>query len=350
MLSNPIYIGRIRHGARVYAGEHQSIITEDVFNRVQERLAEQAPCLRGTSAKSDIHLLTGLLFDETGDRLSPVHANKEGKRYRYYMSRRLKDGRSNNQDGWRIPASEVEAIVLWQLKELLTDKPTLSNWMQAAGQTAYIEQAFTKAQEASNLLGTAGRFSSNTREIVHMAIRRIELAGNCIRIGIDKDAVANWLAGANLLSGDAGKLQNEGRRRSATKTMAPLHDASDTDLHIVELPLSLRRRGIGRRLVIEGQDSSLRHLDQPLIGMIAKAQAYLDMLTDGRGFGRKDVAERFGVHPEDVSRLLPLAFLSPRITEAILTGQQPADLSVRHLARHIDLPINWVEQEKLLGI
>ncbi|KQZ12254.1 hypothetical protein ASD50_12845 [Mesorhizobium sp. Root552] len=350
MLSNPIYIGRIRHGATVYAGEHQSIITEEIFNRVQGRLAEQAPCPRGTSAKSDIHLLTGLLFDETGDRLSPVHANKEGKRYRYYMSRRLKDGRSNNQDGWRIPASEIEPIVLWQLKELLADKPTLSKWMQTAGQAAYIEQAFTKAQEASNLLETAGRFSSNTREIVHMAIRRIGLAGDCIKIGIEKEAVANWLAGANLPSGKAGKFDSDDRRRRTTKTTASLNDASDPDLHIIELPLSLRRRGIGRRLVIEGQGSSLRHPDQPLIGMIAKAHAYLDMLTNGQGFGRKDVAERFGVHPEDVSRLLPLAFLSPRITEAILTGQQPAELSVRHLARHIDLPINWADQAKMLGI
>lgn len=83
---------------------------------------------------------------------------------------------------------------------------------------------------------------------------------------------------------------------------------------------------------------------------MAEARAYLDMLTDGQGFGREDVAERFGVHPEDVSRLLPLAFLSPRITEAILTGQQPATLSVRHLACHIDLTINWADQEKMLDI
>jgi len=50
-----------------------------------------------------------------------------------------------------------------------------------------------------------------------------------------------------------------------------------------------------------------------------------------------------------MSRLLPLAFLSPRIVEAILLGEQPADLSVRHLARSIDLPIGWAEQSWLLG-
>ena len=45
-----------------------------------------------TSASKDGgHLLNGLIYDETGDRLGPVHATKAGKRYRYYVSRRLLD-------------------------------------------------------------------------------------------------------------------------------------------------------------------------------------------------------------------------------------------------------------------
>lgn len=102
--------------------------------------------------------------------------------------------------------------------------------------------------------------------------------------------------------------------------------------------------------MIEGQGASLRRLDQSLIDMVARAHAYLEALTDRQGLGRKDVAKRFSVHPEDVSRVLPLAFLSPRIVEAILTGQQPADLTVRHLARNIELPIAWANQARLLGI
>jgi site-specific DNA recombinase len=58
----------------------------------------------------------------------------------------------------------------------------------------------------------------------------------------------------------------------------------------------------------------------------------------------------FGVHPEDVSRLLPLAFLSPRIVDAVLPGQQPVDLSVQHLTRNIELPIIRADHAKKLGI
>lgn len=80
------------------------------------------------------------------------------------------------------------------------------------------------------------------------------------------------------------------------------------------------------------------------------AHAYLKVLTNGQGLGRKDVAARFGVHPEDVSRMVRLAFLSPHIVASILSGQQPADLSVRYLARNIELPIAWADQSRLLGI
>lgn len=328
MLSNPIYVGRVRHGENVYPGEHQPIITDDLFEAVQARLAEQAPRERGMPVQRDIHLLNGLLFDDTGDRLSPIHAGKAGKRYRYYISSRLKAGRSDQADGWRIPASEIEAIILQQIRTLLANKPILSGWMQEAGHGTRIEAGLVRAGKASCLLKTAAASPKEKHALIRIVIRRIDLASNHIRITIDGSAIANWLAGA----------------ASHPKP------TSNTDLHIVDLPLTIRQRGVERRLVIEGQGASVSRPDQPLIDMVARAHAYLEALTDGKGPGRKDVAKRFGVHPEDVSRMLPLAFLSPRIVEAILAGQQPADLSVRHLARNIELPIAWADQSKLLGI
>lgn len=327
MLSNPIYIGLVRYGGNVYPGEHEPIIENNIFEAVQAKLVEQAPRERGTPVQRDIHLLNGLLFDDTGDRLSPIHAGKTGKRYRYYISSRLKTGNSGKTDGWRIPASEIEAIILQQIQKLLADKPMLSGWLQEAGHATSIEMGLARAGEASRLLETTAS-STETHAIVRTVIRRIDLASDHIRIAFDRSSIANWLAAGTALQ----------------------PDASGADLHIVDLALSIRRRGVERRLVIEGQGASLRRPDQPLIDMVARAHAYIEALTDGQALGRKDVAKRFGVHPEDVSRVLPLAFLSPRIVEAILTGQQPADLSVRHLARNIELPIRWEDQGKLLGI
>ena len=328
MLSNPIYTGRIRHGGDIYTGEHEPIIEDGIFKTVQDRMAEQAPRERGVPVQRDIHLLNGLLFDETGDRLTPIHASKAGKRYRYYISGRLKAGRSENGDGWRIPASEIEAIVRRQLKDIFRDQAQLSAWMQEAGHTARIELGLLKAKQASDDIEAAAPPSQDMHTIIHMAVRRIDLTANLISLTIDRRAVANWLAGAPTTTDDDGS----------------------GDLHIVELPLQIRQRGVERRLVIDGQSSSLPRRDQSLIDMVARSHAYIEALTDGQQPGRKDIAMRFGVHPEDVSRLLPLAFLSPRIVEAILSGQQPADLTARHLVRNIELPVGWAEQCEMLGI
>lgn len=230
--------------------------------------------------------------------------------------------------------------------ERIRDKVAASkksrDWMQAAGQTASIEAGLAKAGNVASLVeATAPRSQNDIRAIIHLAIRRIDLAGDSLRFAIDKNALTDWLADPTMPADELAI----GRARS--RGSLPLHNAA---LHTVDLPLAIRKRGIERRLVIEGQGASLQRPDRALINMVARAHVYLEDLTDGQALGRKDIAERYDVHPEDVSRLLPLAFLSPYIVEAILTGQQPTDLSVRHLARGIELPVGWSDQAKLLGI
>ena len=355
MLSNPIYAGRIRHGDAIYAGEHQPIIDNATFEAVQMRLAELAPRPRGVPVQRDIHLLNGRLFDETGDRLSPIHATKAGKRYRYYISSRLKEAGSEHRDGWRVPAAEIEAVVLQQLAQLLVNKVRLAGWIEQAGQSARIEVGLDEAVRMSARLkasSSATSVSPKLREIICAMVHRIDLDAHRIRMTIDIASLVRWLMENSTVGDDnaagsphAGRSSCVSRRENAKSTGA----MNEANRHVIDLPLSICRRGVERRLVIDGQATSPRRPDRPLIETLARTHAYLDALTDGHGLTRQDVAHRFGVHPEDVSRMLPLAFLSPRIVEAILLGEQPADLSVRHLARSIDLPIGWAEQSWLLG-
>ncbi|WP_370853124.1 recombinase family protein [Oceanibacterium hippocampi] len=89
LLANPIHAGRVSHRGTTYPGQHQGIVDEGLWNAVQERLkANSAPRRSGTNVASPA-LLAGLLHDETGERLSPTHAVRNGRRYRYYVSRPL---------------------------------------------------------------------------------------------------------------------------------------------------------------------------------------------------------------------------------------------------------------------
>ena len=128
LLSNPIYVGKIRHRALVHEGEHQAIIDPELFEAAQALLAKQAPRRRSTTNSEGQHLLTGLVYDEAGEKLRSVHANKKGIRYLYYVSKQLMNGTSSrkleqvaneeapssdlkSENGWRLPARELESMV-----------------------------------------------------------------------------------------------------------------------------------------------------------------------------------------------------------------------------------------------
>jgi site-specific DNA recombinase len=89
LLSNPIYVGWIAHKGQLHEGQHEALIDQQTWAAVQARLAGNAPDAHRRTMPREPSLLTALLFDAAGERLSPSHAVKNGRQYRYYVSRRL---------------------------------------------------------------------------------------------------------------------------------------------------------------------------------------------------------------------------------------------------------------------
>lgn len=86
-------MGKVRHKENIYDGFHEAIIDQELWDAVQARLKQNSKeRFSGTNLKSSA-ILTSLIFDETGDLLSPVHATKNNVRYRYYISNRITHGR-----------------------------------------------------------------------------------------------------------------------------------------------------------------------------------------------------------------------------------------------------------------
>ena len=106
LLSNPIYIGKIQHKDQVFAGLHEAIIDEALWDEVQQQMRSNAVVRRSGRNHKNPSPLAGKIFDQKSVPLTPNHAIKSGKRYRYYVSR----------DGMRLPASEIEKGVLTALR------------------------------------------------------------------------------------------------------------------------------------------------------------------------------------------------------------------------------------------
>jgi site-specific DNA recombinase len=87
---------------------------------------------------------------------------------------------------------------------------------------------------------------------------------------------------------------------------------------------------------------------ETLLTAIAKARAWMSDLAEGRAASFDEIAQRENKVERHIRYLAPLAFISPRIVEAIANGNAPADLTVSTLARR--LPHSWAEQERKLGV
>jgi hypothetical protein len=114
--------------------------------------------------------------------------------------------------------------------------------------------------------------------------------------------------------------------------------------------MAIRRRGFEMRLVIDGNRAPAPLVDLALMKAIARGRQWSDDLLGGRVESVAVIARREGVLPNYVRRLIRLAFLAPRIVEAIATGHQPAELTAKALTERIELPLLWSEQERSVGI
>lgn len=327
VLSNPIYIGKVRHHEKIYDGEHAPIIDQDTFAAAQALLAEQAPVRRTNSNQADIHLLAGLLFDEDGNRLTPVHTRRGNIRYRYYASKPDRDGRGvGKRGGWRLPARTIEEVVETELKRLLDDQRRLSE----------VLQPFIPARDMPNTLAAADALKTayqssspqHRRDLLRRLITRIDLAATMLTLRVDMVRLVGELIG---------------RAPAAT-------EAGDADrIAIIECRFSLRRRGIETKIILADPSTEGRAPDDGLVRLIVKAHACLAQLTDGSGRGIGEIASANGVDRSDFSRILRLAFLAPDIVDRLLNGTHPTECTAQKLSRLTELPHSWAEQRALIG-
>jgi hypothetical protein len=100
-------------------------LDQDLFAAVQVKLAANAVA-RKVRLRGSVSILTGRIYDDRGNRMSPTHSNKLGVRYRYYVSHALLQNRKEAAGSvTRVPAPEIEQLVLDGLRgRLQSAKPS----------------------------------------------------------------------------------------------------------------------------------------------------------------------------------------------------------------------------------
>jgi len=250
--------------------------------------------------------LTNKLYDISGERLVLCHSNKRGRRYRYYISESLRGNpKESSPTGWRLPGREIEQVIAHAVMEIIHDEVTVTNILQESGIAKH---------EIASILNTAGKIQLNETDVINRIVRRVELS---------KEGIHLSLSLASLLT-----------------------DSKDVTLAHY-LPMQMRRRGVEMRLILNSPKPV--QVDHVLLRTIVRAHQWFNDLVSGRVKNMSEIVFREGLDKSYVSRVTTLAFLAPDIVENIITGRQPADLSVEKLLRKIDLPLAWENQLQLLN-
>jgi site-specific DNA recombinase len=333
MLQNRIYRGEIVHKGKSYPGEHEAIVDEALWNSVQAILSENRVDRALGVAGREGSLLTGILLDAQGGRMSPTHANKRGTRYRYYISRSLLDGSAKAKtQGQRIPAVVLESLVVCRIRGWLTDPAGILRAIQCAisdavTQKRLIERARDLAKQDHDL-GIEG-----LRAFMRASIVRVQVHVDHIDIVLDQDRVRRCLL--DDAAEQAGPIDNA-------------QPEADRPVTTLSIPARLKRTGKEMRIVVSDR-SEPTVPDTGLVRLLVRANAIRDQLLADRSLTFEDIAKSEGVVPSYATRLFRLTMLAPDIVNEILSGRHPPELTARRLMDDTRLPLDWNQQRQRLG-
>lgn len=323
LLQNRLYRGEVAHRGNVYPGQHQAIIPDDLWQSVQTKLAGNRHERKLGAHAEYPSLLAGLIFDASGLPLTPTHANKRGRRYRYYVSSALLKGNEDNSGStFRMPAGEVEALVLKRLKSFLESRAELSMALEPCDLPARdIEVALKRSSEKA-----AQWPGMSPREQVDL------VKGIVQRVTIDLEQITLTICPDRLIE------------------VLGLPNSSDRDLNPIVLTVAaeLKRCGKGKRIVIH--NGAREEINRGLIKLLGDAFAAREILLAATAESLNAVEARLRTSKGRMTALMRLSYLSPEIIDDILAGRQPLSLGAKRLiGLSKDLPYDWLDQRAHLG-
>jgi site-specific DNA recombinase len=285
LLRNRFYIGEVAFRGQICPGEHQPILDRDLFEAVQQRLAEQRNGYHATAAGSEA-LLTGRIFDDRGNRMSPSHSRRGGARYGYYVSSSLIQGQPQSAGSVaRVPTAKIEAVVLDAVRRHIGDEAPTDN-----------------------------------TELITTHVRRIEVRPIEIAVALlnEENVPEDEQDNPPVLTVPWSKMPHRRHR----DVLAP-----EGLSHTQVLPIRCDTR-------------------TKLVTAIARARQWLseieaDTVTiDG-------IAAREACSKRHVNMTISLAFLAPSLVKAAVEGRLPHGIGV---ARLFDAPVGWSRQHQMLGL
>jgi DNA invertase Pin-like site-specific DNA recombinase len=188
LLNNRTFLGEVTHKGKVYPGEHRAIVTRELWDSVHAILQESPRVRANQNRRLTPALLRSLIFGPDGRAMSPTHTRRRGRLYRYYVSQAVLKGMADDCPVRRLPAAEIEAAVVDQVRALLRQpEVVVGTWRAVRAEAPDLTEAETLATlERLDPLWEE-LFPAEQARIVRLLVERVEVgpSGADIRLRVE---------------------------------------------------------------------------------------------------------------------------------------------------------------------
>jgi site-specific DNA recombinase len=183
VLNNKVYNGKAVHKQHTYPGEHQAIVDDDLWAKVHSVL-QVSPRSRAARTRAETPaLLKGLIFAPSGRAMSPTHTRRRGKLYRYYVSQDVLKVGPDACPVRRVPAGEVEAAVVDQVRQLVrTPEIIFQTWDAARAALPDIDERDVREGLLAFDQVWDELFPAEQARIVQLLVDRVDVSEQGLKI------------------------------------------------------------------------------------------------------------------------------------------------------------------------
>jgi DNA invertase Pin-like site-specific DNA recombinase len=184
ILRNRTYRGLAVHKSEAYPGQHDAIIDERLWNEAQSINREPAKRRARATSAADVALLRGLIFGPDGRAMTPQHARRNCRLYRYYVSMAAIK-RGENEGLRRVPAGPVDQAVVEQMRRLVRAPEIVARTIRAASESANtVREALFDFDRIWNEL-----FPVEQARLVRLLVERVDVEHDGIRVRLRTEAL-----------------------------------------------------------------------------------------------------------------------------------------------------------------
>ncbi len=391
-LTNPLYIGKVHHKGQEYDGEHEAIISQELWNKAQQVLSENRRAHGFTKHKMESPFKGLLKCGYCGGALGITYTKKKGRRYTYYKCIKDDNRAVSSCPLSSIPAGDADRMILEQMSSVFRS-PTLLADIYAEGKQRQFKQeeelrkridAIRKkrnklrneivANESDIVNNLVTEFKQVDDELTALEIQFRDLQASgitsrdiskaCESVGviweelfpteryhlahllIDKIVITRETMQMNIKTHGMASLVRELQAGNPNKSLI-----LDIGNHTVTLKVPLIIKHKRGRKVILAPDSEHPGAESPvqetMFLALARAHSWRNLIESGKIATVTQLADKLQLDIAYVTKILHLVNLAPELQEAIIAGREPDGLSRNRLRRAI--PTDWEKQMEVFG-